>query len=306
MDYKDYYQTLGIQRGASEEDIKRAYRKLALQYHPDRNPGDQKAEEKFKDINEAYQVLSDREKRARYDQLGEAYTRFRQRGGSPGSFNWEDWASQSPGAGRVNVEDLNDMFGGNFSDFFRSIFGGDVGFRQGGSGRGGVSRRPASYQQQVDISLAEAYLGATRLVDMNGRRIEVKIPAGARTGTKVRVPGAIESGAQRSDLYLLVNVLDDQRFERQGHDLITEFPISLYTAILGGEAKVETLSGSVVLTIPPGTQPGQTFRLTGRGMPHLRNPQQFGDLLARVKIKLPRHLTPEQRALFQQLATLEG
>lgn len=305
MDYKDYYQILGINRNAGDDEIKRAYRKLAMRHHPDRNPGDKQAEDKFKEINEAYQVLGDREKRARYDQLGEEYARFQQRGGASGGFNWEEWYNPSAGGNRVRVEDLDEMFGGGFSEFFQRIFGGDVNFNQSPSGWNRTPQRAPTYQQQVEISLLEAYQGAIRLLDLGGRRIEIKIPAGARTGTRVRVPGAISSGEQRSDLYLQVKVIDDPRFERQGNDLLTDLPISLYTAVLGGEAKVETLSGSVVLTIPSGTQPGQTYRLTGRGMPHLRNPKQYGDLLARIKIKIPRRLTPEQRTLFKQLADME-
>jgi curved DNA-binding protein len=326
MDYKDYYKVLGVDRKAGDDEIKRAYRKLAMKYHPDRNPGDRKAEESFKEINEAYQVLSDADKRARYDQLGDSYNRYQQRGAQPGGFNWEEWytAQQSaqrgpqggasyggsPYGGGVRMEtgDLNEMFGGEggFSEFFSRIFGGmpDVETQTRGA------RRPAQaprYQYEVEISLTEAYLGTTRKVDIDGRRLEITIPAGARTGTKVRVAQAIvpPDGGPKGDLYILVQVADDPRFTREGNDLHTEVEIDLYTAILGGEVTVPTLSGSVVLTIPAGTQPGATFRLGGRGMPQVRHPEQHGDLFVHAKVKLPRRLSDAQRDLFQQLAALK-
>ncbi|HEB65852.1 MAG TPA: J domain-containing protein [Chloroflexi bacterium] len=319
MEYKDYYAILGVDKNASEEDIKKAYRKLAMQYHPDRNPDDKASEEKFKEINEAYQVLSDPEKRARYDQLGSAYHTWQNRGG-PGDFNWSQWATGAPGGVRVEVGNLDDLFGGagGFSDFFRTIFGGGLGgaqgvnmedlFRQAGGSQGRGRQRsapPRRYEQPVTISLAEAYQGTTRSFDVDGRRLEVKIPAGARTGTKVRVPGAIrDASGQTHDLYLRVEVADDPRFKRKGHNLHTTVPVDLYTAVLGGEVTVPTPAGSLVLTIPPGTQPGQTFRLRGRGMPHLKDPSRRGDLLAKIQVQLPRNLTPKQKELFRQLAEM--
>lgn len=315
MEYKDYYKTLGVERTAGADDIKRAYRKLALQYHPDRNPNDKQAEDKFKEINEAYQVLSDAGKRARYDQLGESYQRYQQRGGSPGGFNWEDWFSgqaggqpggYSAGGGpRVQYGNLDDVMGGSFSEFFRSIFGGaDFG---GAARPGGRRVETPAYEQEVAISLVEAYAGTTRLVDVDGRRLEVKIPPGARTGTKVRVPEAISMGSQapRGDLFLVMRINEDPLFERKGDDLHTEVSLDLFTAVLGGEATVQTLDGALVLKIPAGTQPGQTFRLSGRGMPHLKDPTQHGDLLARAKVRLPRNLNAQQRELFQKLAELK-
>ncbi len=313
MEYKDYYKILGVDRKASKEEVKKAYRKLALKYHPDRNPGDKASEETFKDINEANQVLSDDEKRARYDQLGQAYSSWQQRGAAPGNFNWDDWFTTPSGGGvRVEMGDLNDMFGGGgggFSDFFSRIFGGVGGmqadFRGAPGGRPQPRRAAApTYQEQVTISLQEAFLGATRLLQIDGRRLEVKIPVGARTGTKVRVPGVGPGGpgGRKGDLYLVIQVADDPRFHRRGDNLHAEAPVGLYTAILGGEVKVTTLSGDVVLTIPPGTQPGQTFRLEGRGMPRLKQPDQRGDLLVKVKVQIPRQLTEEQRALVEELA----
>lgn len=304
MDYKDYYKILGVERNATEAEVKSAFRKLALQYHPDRNQGNKQAEEKFKEINEAYEVLSDKEKRARYDQLGDSYSSWQQRG-APGNFNWNDWTNAPGGGVRVDVGDLGEIFGsGGFSDFFESIFGGMGGARARQTTRQRARQQPVNYQQEVQITLEEAYRGAERTVMVDNRRLTMKIPAGARTGTKVRMAGAAPGGPDGShaDLYLVIEVLPDPRFERQGDDLYTDVTLDLYTAVLGGETRVPTLDGAVVLTIPPGTQPGKSFRLSGRGMPQLRSPSTRGDLYARIKVQLPRSLTPEQRKLFEELA----
>jgi curved DNA-binding protein len=310
MEYKDYYKILGVERKASAAEIKRAYRKLALQYHPDRNPGNKQAEEKFKEINEAYQVLSDAEKRGRYDQLGESYTSWQQRG-APGGFNWDDWVASSGGRGnvRVDVGNLDDLFGGgDFSEFFRRIFGGAPDMGEVSQRRGGGRSREArpSYQHEMQISLQEAFQGTSRRIDVDGRVLEVKIPRGARTGTKVRVADAVSNpNGQKGDLYLVIQVAGDPRFERKGNDLYTEASVDFNQAVLGGEVTVPTLTGNVVLTIPEGTQPGQTFRLAGRGMPQIKTPDAYGDLFVRVKVRIPRNLTQKQRELFQELARLK-
>jgi curved DNA-binding protein len=301
MDYKDYYKLLGVDRNATPDDIKKAFRKQALKFHPDRNQGNKQAEEKFKDLNEAYEVLSDPQKRSRYDQLGDSYFNYQRSGGTPGGFNWSDWSSPSGAQGqRINVDEMFGSMGG-FSDFFQSIFG------SAPAGRASQSRpvsRAAPLEQVVQITFNEAYQGTQRTVAINDRRLEVKIPAGADNGTKVRMAGVGQPtlDGRKGDIYLVVEVLPDARFERKGHDLHTEVEVSLYEAVLGGEARVNTPDGQVVLTIPAGTQPGQSFRLTGRGMPHLRNPNSRGDLFARVKVRLPRSLSQEQRELFEKLA----
>jgi curved DNA-binding protein len=317
MEYKDYYKVLGVERKASEQEIKRAYRKLALKFHPDRNPNDKQAEDKFKEINEAYQVLSDPEKRSRYDQLGDSFSQWQRRGGQPGGFDWEDWYTQTPrqGTGGVRVEygNLDDILGGgglgDFSEFFRRVFGGMPDVQTGypgaeGERRGPARRAPQSFQQQVTISLFEAFQGTTRRLELDGRQVEVKIPPGSRTGTRVRVADAVRTGqdGQKGDLYLVIQVADDPRFERKGNDLHTEATIDLYTAVLGGEVTVPTLTGNIVLTIPPGTQPGRTFRISGRGMPHLRSSEKRGDLYVRVNVQIPRNLTPRQKELFEEIS----
>jgi len=296
MEYKDYYKILGVDRQASVGDIRKAYRKLAMQYHPDKNPGDKKAEEKFKEINEAYQVLSDETKRARYDQLGSAYSDFRTRGGSPGDFRWEDW--MGGGGSSVNMDD---MFGGagGFSDFFRAIFG--EAMRSSIRSQAAQRQEPA-YQQEALITFKEAYEGTTRQLQSGGRKLQVRIPAGVKTGSKVRVAGA---GPEGLDLYLIVKITDEDRFERDGYDLCTASTVGVFTLILGGEAEVDTPAGKVKLNIPAGTQPEQVFRLAGRGMPHLKNPSQKGDLYVRLKVQIPKYLSSKQRELLEEAARIK-
>jgi curved DNA-binding protein len=317
MEYKDYYKILGVDKNATEKEIKSAFRKLARQYHPDVNPDDPQAEAHFKEINEAYEVLGDPEKRAKYDQLGADWQRWQRTGGHPGDYDWSRWTA-TPGGERVHVrygtpEDLEDLFGDSspFSDFFTSIFGGLGGTRRAG-GRGGFEsfdqpRRGQDLEHEVEINLAEAYHGTTRLLTKDGRSMEVKIPPGAKTGTRVRMRGEGGSGVaggQAGDLYLKVKVARNPHFERKGDSLYVTVPVDLYTAVLGGEVRVPTLSGDVNLKIPAGSQNGQTFRLRGKGMPKLRQPTEHGDLYARLEVRLPTKLTPEQRELFEQLRRL--
>ena len=296
MEYRDYYKVLGVSRSASEGEIKSAYRKLAMQFHPDRNPGNKQAEDRFKEINEAYQVLSDSQKRSRYDQLGESYSQAQQNGQSD-NFDWSRWTT-GQGAQEVN---LNDLFGGEgaFSDFFNSIFGG---MNVGQTVRNRSSRRTPAIQQPVSISLKEAYSGTTRTLQIGSRRVEVTIPAGARTGTKIRVPAAdrSRSAGGQSDLYLVIDVDLDPLFEREGDDLHTNAIIDVFKALLGGEVEVKTISGKVILTIPAGTQPEQVFRLAGRGMPQLKRPELKGDLYVCVKVQIPRQLSARQKSLLAE------
>ncbi len=311
MNYKDYYKILGVGKNATSDDIKRAYRKLAKQYHPDKNPGDKQAEEKFKEINEANEVLSNPKKKARYDQISNSYSSWQQAGGSPGSFRWEDlFGGNYKSGARVEVNDLGDIFGemGGFSDFFRTFFGGTGGRRNPAYQRESRKqyvqpRQPANYEQQLTISFYEAYHGAMRLIQLNEKKIEVKIPVGSKTGTKVRVAGVgpkNDRGGQ-GDLYLIIKVAADNRFKRKGDNLYTQKHINLYSAVLSGEVEVQTMTGNVLLKIPAGTQPGQIFRLAGKGMPKLKQKKSFGDLFVTVIIDIPRKLSAEQKDLFKKL-----
>ncbi len=302
MEYKDYYQILGVPKNADEKEIKQAYRRLARKYHPDVNP-DKKAQEKFKEINEANDVLSDPAKRKKYDTLGANWQQYEQyqRAGGQGPFQYGQYRTVTP-------EEFESIFGGGlgedlggFSDFFRTFFGGDFG-RARAQPR---PRRGQDIEQPIEISLEEAFRGATRLVQKDGRRLEVKIPAGVKTGSKVRFAGEGMPGtAGPGDLYLRIQVAEHPGFERRGDDLYAEVPVDLYTAILGGETEVTTPKGKVILRIPPETQSGKTFRLGGQGMPKLDDAKSFGDLYAKVRVVLPEHLTSEERELFEKLAKM--
>jgi curved DNA-binding protein len=304
MDYLDYYKTLEIEKAATVDEVKKAFRKLARKYHPDINPNDKVAAERFNQINEAYEVLTDPEKRAKYDRLAASWLSY-QRSGDAAAFNWREWLSD---AHKIDDKaDLDDILSkvdqtGNFSTFFEAIFSGI------GSTRSTL-QSGQDYNQKVEISLEEAFNGASRILRIGERRIEVKIPRGAKTGTKVRVRGEGAegtAGGQKGDLYLDIVVTPHPAFEQVGDDLYTELLVDLYTAILGGEAAVPTLKGKIKLRIPPETQSGKTFRLKSHGMPQLKQADERGDLYAKVVVQLPQNLTPDEIALFEELADMRG
>lgn len=283
---KNHYETLGVSKTATDKELKQAFRRLAKKYHPDANPDNPQAEAQFKEINEAYEVLSDKEKRAQYDQLGSAYQQF---GGTGGPRYYTN----------VDVDESA------FADILESMFGG---FGRGGRGQQAYTRPTAvegrDIEQPVTISLREAYEGAVRLVSRDGRKVKVTIPRGAATGTKVRLGGEGEpgvAGGRPGDLYLVVEVEEDPRFRRQGDDLYVDVDVDLFTALLGGTASVPTLARPVRLKVPAGTQSGRLFRVAGKGMPKLRQADAHGDLYARALIKIPAQLTDEQRQLVEKL-----
>lgn len=313
MQVKDYYDILGVNRSASQDEIKKAYRKLARKYHPDVNPDDPNAETRFKEINEAHEVLSDPDKRQKYDQFGAQWQAYERAGGQPGGFDWSQWTTQQPGSSHgtrtVSPEEFEQMFGGGgggFSDFFETLFGG---FGGGGTRtRTRTPRRGRDTEYPLDVTLEEAFHGTTRSLQWDdGSTVEVRIPRGVYTGAKVRLSGRGEAGIggdQRGDLYLIVTVLPHARYEREGDDLRTTVPVDLYTAVLGGKVDVAALDRTVKLTIPEGTQNGRVFRLRGLGMPNMRNRDQRGDLLAVVDVSLPKTLSAEERGLFEKLRQL--
>ncbi len=304
MNNPDYYQVLGVDRGATSKDIHKAYRRLARQYHPDVNPGDEQAEARFKEINEAYQVLSDDDKRQQYDRLGSSYPQW-ERGG----FNWTEWSGgQQPDGFRVEFTDANMNGGDPFSDFFRSIFGGNT--NDSRSGRRRASRQAIRGQDleiQAQITLEEAYWGTAYAIQQGPRRLEVAIPRGAREGTRVRLRGQGErgyAGGQPGDLDVIVRIIEHPIFHREHDDLHLDLKISAYTAVLGGIVEIPTLEGPITLRIQPGIQSGKSVRLRGKGMPNLRQNDIHGDLFAHVLIQVPTHLSPEEQALFERLRDL--
>ena len=306
MDYKDYYKILGVEKGASEAEIKSAYRKLAKQYHPDKNLGDKKAEEKFKEINEANEVLGDSTKRSKYDQLGAQWNRYQQQyGGDPGGFDWSQWTANRGGTYTYSG-DLNDFFGSGagFSDFFQQIFGMSG---QGATPRGRASRvTTRDAEHEVEITLEESLHGASRLLSKGSRKLEVKIPKGAKNGTKVRFAG---EGVDGGNLLLVVKLTDHPKFKLrdEGPDLEVDVSVDLYTAVLGGETPVPTLDGSdVKLKILAESSSGQLIRLRGKGLPKLREADERGDLYARLSIQVPKNITAQEKILFEQLAKMRN
>jgi DnaJ-class molecular chaperone len=301
VEYKDYYKTLGVPRGATDKEIKSAYRRLARKHHPDMNPGRRDAEARFKEINEAYEVLSDPDKRRRYEELGADWSSYRSAQAPP----WGHGGGVKRGRvdfGGMNVGDM-----GGFSDFFRTFFGDAAGWSSGEtSGIEDVfnARPSADIEQEVELTLEEVLSGATRVArGGSSRRVEVKIPPGVRDGSRVRVAGeGAQARGRAGDLYLRVKVRPHASFERQNDDLSTTIRIPLTTVVLGGEVDVVTLDGQRAgIKVPAGTPPGRVLRLRGHGLPRLGKRGERGDLLARLDIDLPTNLTRRERELFEEL-----
>lgn len=306
MEYKDYYKILGVSKTASQDEIKKAYRKLAVKYHPDKNQGDKIAEGKFKEANEANEVLSNPDKRKQYDELGENWQSYQQAGG------YANQGGSRPGGGRQQYGGggfSNEDFyggGGQFSDFFENIFG------RGASGGGRSSRRAATgedLQAEMHITLEEAFHGASRQVNIGDSKVNMKLKPGVSEGQVLRLKGKGEAGrggGNNGDLLITLHILPNSKFERKENDLYFDQNIDVYTAVLGGKLAVQGISKTVNMTIPAGTDSNKTFRLKGLGMPDYKNPEQYGDAYVRVVIQTPKHLSGQEKELFEQLANLKA
>ena len=312
MDFKDYYRTLGISKTSTDKEIKQAFRKLARKHHPDVNPGDRKSETKFKEINEAYEVIGDPDKRRKYDDLGANWRLYEQKAQRhDGPFGNQGFGQENPfsrGRWTVNTDELNNE--DPFSDFFRTFFGGSE-----SSARNVRTRktRGRDIEHSLELSLTDSFHGVTKriAIESTGRKrtVGVRIPVGVRNGSRVRIinkgePG--RNGGPAGDLYLKTRIRRHQKFERKGQDLHTRVSISVTTAILGGEAQVPTIDGrSLRLKVPASTQQGQMLRLSGQGMPSLGKPNNRGDLYAIIEIKIPRQVSTKQQELYKALRDLE-
>lgn len=315
MEYKDYYKTLGINKNASKEDIRKAYRKLAKAYHPDRNQADKTAEAKFKDIGEAYAVLGDPEKRKKYDRLGADWKRYQESGteGDPGGgFDWSVFTGSGNGGTRyyryegnpANMGDLGDIFGGSegFSDFFNAVFGGGYARKR--------EARAVSGQDilaEMEITLEEAYRGTTRIFEIEGKRIKVSIKPGIGSGQTLKIGGKGKpgmNGGKRGDLYVKINIPAHPAFERKGDDLHARLPVDFYTAVLGGSAEVRTFSETLRVAIPPETQSGKMLRFKGKGMPVYGKAGKYGDLYAQMMVEIPKDLSAGEKELFRKLQAM--
>jgi DnaJ-class molecular chaperone len=314
MEFRDYYAVLGVGKQASADEIKRAYRKLARQHHPDLNPGDKAAEARFKDINEAHEVLGDALKRKKYDELGSNWRAYEQQAANDGGRPGPGGASYRT----MTPEEMQELFGGGgadpFSDFFHTFFGGQApgeARRPRGTPR---ARRGQDVEHPVGLTLEEAFAGTSRRLRLSfdgaERTVDVRIPAGVRDGSKVRAAGEGgkgHGGATAGDLFLTVRVLPHARFERKGQDLYTRVSVPVTTAVLGGETDVATLAGGTLrLKVPPMSQAGRVFRLKGHGMPSPKSPGDRGDLYATLEIRIPSSLSPDARAHYEALQALEG
>jgi len=321
MDFKDYYATLGVSKAATEKEVKQAFRKLARKHHPDVNPGDKQAEQRFKEINEAYEVLGDPAKRRKYDELGANWRLYEQAEAQGGPNPFAGWTVNmgGPGGGfrTMTQEEMADLFGDStpFSDFFTTFFGGMGDAATGRATRGrGRQRAGRDVEHEIELTLEDACHGATRRLslthDGHARTVDVRIPAGVGDGSRVRVAGEGEhgvGGAASGDLYLRVRLAAHPTFERKGRDLYVAVRVPVPTVVLGGEAEVRTVTGrSVRLRIPPLTQGGQVFRLKGFGMPAVGRPEDTGDLYARVEAQMPTTLSPAEREHYEALARLLG
>ena len=317
MDFKDYYGVLGISKTATEDEIKRAYRRLARKHHPDLNPGDKAAETRFKDINEANEVLGDPAKRRKYDELGSNWRQYEHQAPPP---RRGGGARTSPGAGgfrTMSPEEMEGLFGndGSFSDFFATFFGGGADVSAGSHrSRASRPRKGHDVEAVAELTLEEAFMGTTRRValDRNGatHTVEVRIPAGIKDGARIRAAG--EGGrstgdAPSGDLFLTIQLVPHARFERRGQDLYSKVGVPITTAVLGGEVTVVALSGSTLrLKIPELTAAGRVFRLRGHGMPTVGKPDERGDLYVTTEVEVPTRLSPEERRHYESLRTLSG
>jgi len=329
MEFKDYYATLGVTKASTEKEIKGAFRKLARKFHPDVNPGDKASESKFKEINEAYEVLGDPAKRKKYDELGANWRAYEQAEAQGGANPFAGWNPNAGGGGRgggfrtMSQEEMEEMFGDSnpFSDFFTTFFGGGgpsaEGFGGGAGARGSRGRRQRAgrdVEHELELTLEDAYQGATRRLalkhDGHSRTVDVRIPAGVGDGSRVRVSGEGEhgiGGAAAGDLYLRVRLAPHAVFERKGRDLYVKVALPVTRAVVGGEAEVPTMTGKPArLRIPPLTQNGQVFRLKGYGMPAVGKADEKGDLYARIDVQLPTQISTDERQHWEALAKLTG
>ena len=302
MDYKDYYTILGVNKTASKTEIKKAYRNLAKKYHPDKTNGNSKLEEKFKEVSEAYEVLSNDENRKKYDELGANWKNQQQQSGG-GGFDYSQYYANTGGQGQhQSFEDDPEMF----SEFFNNIFGG--GYSRTGNSRQ-TARKGQNYMAEMDITLEEAYRGGTRIINVNNKKLRIKTKPGTRDKQKIKLAGKGspgQAGGSPGDLFITIHIQPNSSFIRKGDNLYADFSLDIFTAILGDKVEIPTLAGNIHMTIPKGTQGGKTLRLKGKGMPIYGNASQYGDLYIKTKITVPVKLSKEEEDLFIKLKDLNN
>lgn len=300
MAYIDYYKILGVDKNATQDDIKKAYRKLARKLHPDLNPDDKESERKFKELNEANEVLSSPENRAKYDKYGENWKHGEEY--EKAQQQQRQYQQQQNYNGGFSGADFGE--GEDFSDFFQNMFGGSGGFGKSSRGRASGKFKGQDIQAELNLTLRDAAVTHPQTFEINGKKVRITIPAGVYDGQKIKLKGHGNpgvNGGPGGDLYIIFNIPTDPDFERVGDDLKTKVAIDLYTAVLGGDVKVNTLDGSVNLKVKPETQNGMTVRLKGKGFPVYKKDGEHGDLFVTYEVKMPTNLTDKQKELFEQL-----
>lgn len=299
MEYKDYYKILGVSKNATQDEIKKAYRKLAVKYHPDKNPNDKKAEDRFKEIGEAFEVLKDPEKRKKYDHLGANWKQY-QNADPGGGYNY---SRRSSGAESFFSDGSFFGGGGDFSDFFNAFFG-DMGGGFQRTRSQPTAQKGSDLKATMEITLNEAYHGASRILNVDGKKLRISTKPGAYHGQELRIKGKGSQGVNggpRGDIYINIKVTPNSTFTRNGNDLLTDVKVDLYTAILGGKIEIPTLTGKINISIPKGTQNGRKMRVKGKGMPVYGKDGAYGDLIVNIYVEIPQNLTAEEVKLFEKL-----
>lgn len=302
MDYKDYYKILGVDKLATKEEIKKAYRKLAKEYHPDKTKGDKALEEKFKAVSEAYQVLSNDENRKKYDDLGANWKQAQQQPGGDAGFDYSQFYGQAGGQRGQHQSYQGDPEA--FSDFFNNIFGGGAGGFSSQSRGSNRKMKGQDFTADMEITMEEAYHGCSRILQLDNQKLRISTKPGTRDQQKIKLKGKGSpgrNGGPNGDLYITIHVQRNPNFKRKENDLYSKLTLDLYTAVLGGSFQVPTLNGNVTMKIPKGTQGGKKLRLKGKGMPVYGTSNQFGDLYVTTQIQIPTDLSPEEEKLFVEL-----
>ncbi len=304
MDYKDYYTILGINKSASKTEIKKAYRNLAKKYHPDKTKGDKNLEEKFKEIAEAYEVIGNEENRKKYDELGANWKNQQQQNDAGNGFDYSQHYSNMGGQGNHQTYEGDPEM---FSDFFNNIFGG--GYTSSGRSRKASARKGQNYLAEMEITLEEAYNGGVRIINVNGKKLRIKTKPGTKNKQKIKLAGKGSpgiNGGTPGDLFITIHILPNPIFTRKSNNLYTEIQVDLFTAVLGGKIEVPTLTGSINMTLPKGTQGGKTLRIKGKGMPVYNSDSNYGDLYIKTSISIPTNLSEKEKELFTELKNLKS
>ncbi len=313
MKFKDYYKILGVEKTSTVEEIKKAYRAKARKYHPDKNPGSKESEDMFKDISEAYEVLGDKDKKAKYDNLGSSYNNFKSTGGGNDQFDWSKWAANNSGSSGGRKQTFGDYVntGGGISDFFDNIFGGNGGGQRADSfqQRKNVPKKGEDFRTEMDLTLEECFAGVSKRFKVNDESIEIKFLPGIADKQELRIPKkgyTGKFGGANGDLIITIKVIEHPTLKREGNDIHEDLNVDLFTSILGGKVKYKSLIGTIEVNIPSESQNGKLLKLKKLGIPVYKNPTEKGDLILKLNILIPINLTEKEKELFNEIKQLNG